>query len=89
MSEAKQSKQPQESNECLPKAVHDGPLCAAAACGVRQLRTLSICSIFCSVMDLMARILGLHRTSLRLPFSLYTKPAFGNTSLSTLRPFTI
>jgi len=40
----------------------------------------SISSIFSSVIDLIGIIFGLHSTSLRLPFSEYTRPALGSTS---------
>lgn len=60
---------------------------AAACCAA--LASFSICSIFSNVMDLIGMIFGLHRTSLKFPFSLYTNPALGNTSLNTFRPPTI
>eukprot|EP01050_Picozoa_sp_SAG11_P019436 SAG11_NODE_3093_length_2700_cov_1.726644_1_plen_107_part_00 len=50
--------------------------------GLTDCAIFSICSSFSSDGDLIAIILGLHRTSLRLPFSLYTSPALGSTSCS-------
>lgn len=53
-----------------------GPPAAAPA----AFASRSMASSFSRVTDLRAMILGLHMTSLRLPFSEYTSPALGSTS---------
>ena len=55
----------------------------------KLLATFSISSSFTKLGDLIAIILGLHRTSLRLPFSLYTRPALGSISFRRTGAFVI
>lgn len=54
---------------------------AADATAMASAASRSICSKRSRTTDLIGRIFGLHSTSLSVPFSLYTSPAFGSTSV--------